>query len=188
MRQRSSSRAIVLCSDAMNEGLNLQGASCIVHLDLPTTLRVAEQRVAESTAGNRHPTIEAWWPNDGPAFATRAYETLVRRGRESEDLLGSNLRLPDFASAIEDVSIVSVADQIADLEMSAPKPWDGIQDALDPVRQMIFGTEPLITRDTYSHYRDHRNRVVARVTPLRSLRPWAFFSVTAIAHGAPRGC
>ena len=29
----------------MNEGVNLQGASAIVHLDLPTTLRVAEQRV-----------------------------------------------------------------------------------------------------------------------------------------------
>ena len=41
----STELAIALCSDAMNEGLNLQGASAIVHLDLPTTLRVAEQRV-----------------------------------------------------------------------------------------------------------------------------------------------
>lgn len=41
----STTKAIGLCSDAMNEGINLQGASAIVHLDLPTTLRVAEQRV-----------------------------------------------------------------------------------------------------------------------------------------------
>ena len=180
-------RAIALCSDAMNEGLNLQGASCIVHLDLPTTLRVAEQRVGRvDRMDSRHSTIEAWWPNDGHAFASRAYETLVRRARESEDLLGSNLRLPDFETAVEDTTIVLVETQIASLDTSSPKPWDGIQDALDPVRQMIFGPSPLITRDTYDHYRDRRNRVVARVTPLRSRRPWAFFSVTAIAHGAPR--
>jgi hypothetical protein len=180
-------RAIALCSDAMNEGLNLQGASCIVHLDLPTTLRVAEQRVGRvDRMDSRHSTIEAWWPKDGHAFATRAYETLVRRARESEDLLGSNLRLPDFTAAVEDTSVVSVKAQIAELDTADPRPWDGIQDALDPVRQMIYGSDPLVTRDTYDHYRDSRNRVVARVTPLRSQRPWAFLSVAAIAHGAPR--
>ena len=84
----------------MNEGLNLQGASCIVHLDLPTTLRVAEQRVGRvDRMDSPHAEIEAWWPQDGPAFADRAYEKLIRRARESEDLLGSNLTLPNSNTA-----------------------------------------------------------------------------------------
>ena len=33
---------IGLCSDALAEGLNLQGASALVHLDLPTVVRVLE--------------------------------------------------------------------------------------------------------------------------------------------------
>jgi len=37
--------AIALCSGALNEGLNLQGAAALAHLDLPTTLRVPGQRV-----------------------------------------------------------------------------------------------------------------------------------------------
>lgn len=41
----SSERIFALCSDAMHEGINLQGASVIVHFDMPTTLRIAEQRV-----------------------------------------------------------------------------------------------------------------------------------------------
>jgi hypothetical protein len=43
--RQSEAHAVALCSDALNEGLNLQGAAALVHLDLPTTLRVAEQRV-----------------------------------------------------------------------------------------------------------------------------------------------
>ena len=92
--------AIALCSDALNEGLNLQGAPVIVHLDLPTTLRVAEQRVGRVERMNtRHPRIESWWPRDSAAFATRARERLQARKNESEQLLGANLDLPPVGPA-----------------------------------------------------------------------------------------
>jgi hypothetical protein len=179
----SESKAIALCSDAMNEGLNLQGASCIVHLDLPTTLRVAEQRVGRvDRMTSSHDTIEAWWPQDGEAFATRAYEKLVSRAHESEQYLGSNLKLPTFNEA----EMVSVEAQIKEVERQAPDPWDGIQDALEPVRQLIYGPGALITPAIYEAYRDATSRVLARVSPLRSTRSWAFFAVAAVAHGAPR--
>jgi superfamily II DNA or RNA helicase len=136
-------RAIAMCSDAMNEGLNLQAASCMVHLDLPTTLRVAEQRVGRvDRMDSPHPSIEVWWPNDGVSFATRAYERLL--------------------------------------------PWDGIRDALDPVRQLIFGNDPLISENVYSEWRESTHRVLSRVAPVTSARPWAFFAVSAASHGAPR--
>jgi hypothetical protein len=106
-----------------------------VHLDLPTTLRVAEQRVGRVDRMNSpHDTIESWWPEDGPAFATRAYEKLVRRARESEELLGANLRLPEFERGLDDRSVVTTASQVNELEGPGTDAWDGIQDALEPVR------------------------------------------------------
>lgn len=181
----ASGRAIALCSDALNEGLNLQGASCIVHLDLPTTLRIAEQRVGRvDRMDSRHDAIEAWWPNDGPAFATRAFEKLARRTHESQALLGANLALPDLA--IDDgADIVSVKTEIAEATESAER-WDGISDALDPVRNLVSGAEALVNQATYDAYRRVPNRVIARVAPLASSSAWAFFAVSATTHGAPR--
>ncbi len=179
-------RAIALCSDAMNEGLNLQAASCMVHLDLPTTLRVAEQRVGRvDRMDSPHPSIEVWWPNDGVSFATRAYERLLQRSHESAMLLGSNLYIPDFSDG-DDTAIVPVDSWISELEAAAPEPWDGIRDALDPVRQLIFGNDPLISENVYSEWRESTHRVLSRVAPVTSARPWAFFAVSAASHGAPR--
>lgn len=182
-----SGRAIALCSDAMNEGLNLQRASCIVHLDLPTTLRVAEQRVGRVDRMNSpHDNIESWWPEDGPAFATRAYEKLVRRARESEELLGANLRLPEFERGLDDRSVVTTASQVSELEGPGTDSWDGIQDALEPVRRIVLGGDALVPPDVYAAYQDNSARVMARVAPVASTRPWAFFAIAAIAQGAPR--
>src|SRR5450756_2919631 len=95
----SQEPGIGLCSDAMNEGINLQGASAVVQLDMPTTLRVAEQRVGRiDRMDSVYDRIEVWWPNDGPAFATHANELLVARNAESSALLGSNLPIPDFVA------------------------------------------------------------------------------------------
>jgi superfamily II DNA/RNA helicase len=40
-----SGHIIALCSDAMSEGVNLQRASAMLHLDMPSVVRYAEQRV-----------------------------------------------------------------------------------------------------------------------------------------------
>lgn len=178
----SAHRAIALCSDAMNEGLNLQGASAIVHLDLPTTLRVAEQRVGRvDRMDSPHNTIEAWWPKDGAAFATRADEILARRAEESERLLGSNLRLP-LRSDRE--AIVEVEERIAEAESPAAETWDGIRDALEPVRALIGGDRALVSLQLYGELRGlRRSRIVSVV---ESANPWAFLAVSAGVQGAPR--
>ena len=182
----STARAVALCSDAMNEGLNLQGASAIVHLDLPTTLRVAEQRVGRvDRMDSPHDTIEAWWPDDGPAFATRANELLVQRAAESEQLLGSNLPVP-AALAHRGQQQIDVREQIIETETAASEPWDGIRDALDPVRRLVDNDDALIARDVYERHRHPGERILARVSPVQAVRPWAFLAVAGTAHGAPR--
>ena len=181
----SEERAIALCSDAMNEGLNLQGASAIVHLDLPTTLRVAEQRIGRvDRMDSPYDSIEAWWPRDGDAFATRANELLAERAAESNALLGSNLPMPHLSNQPD--ARVDVREQIAELESAEADTWDGIRDALDPVRRLTTGPNALITQRLYDEYRHTGHRVVARVSPVRSTAPWAFFAIAGTAHGAPR--
>jgi hypothetical protein len=181
----STAHAIALCSDAMNEGLNLQGAAALVHLDLPTTMRVAEQRVGRvDRMDSPHDRIEVWWPDDGPAFATREIELLLTRRHASEELLGSNLPMPSFAHH-DDGHIVSVQQHIREFDRP-DVPWDGIQDALDPVRRLVSGAEALVPAAVYAEHRHTRHRVMARVAPVASRTPWAFFALSGTQHGAPR--
>ena len=181
----SDKPGIALCTDAMSEGLNLQGASVIVHFDLPTTLRVAEQRVGRvDRMDSPYDRIEAWWPSDSEAFATRANELLAARNAESAALLGSNLPIPDLVRRGEaklDVQVVIHA-----LEDRQAEVWDGIRDALDPVRQLVTGPEALLPSTVYRALRTDNHRVLARVSPVQSSQPWAFFAVRGHADGAPR--
>src|SRR5437667_351043 len=41
----TASGVVALCSESMAEGYNLQRASAVVHLDMPSVVRTAEQRV-----------------------------------------------------------------------------------------------------------------------------------------------
>ena len=206
----AAGRAVALCSDALNEGLNLQGASALVHLDLPTTLRVAEQRVGRvDRMDSPHDSIEVWWPRDGAAFATRANELIVQRSVENAQLLGSNLHVPELSAGGlfaggRSAGIASdgypsdgnpsagvratgqLDEQIAAAEEPEAERWDGISDALDPVRQLVGGTDPLIAPALYEQLRRARHRIVARVSPVRSRRPWVFLAVAGSSDGAPR--
>lgn len=173
----STHRGVALCSDAMNEGINLQGASCILHLDMPTTLRVAEQRVGRVDRMNSpHATVEVWWPGDGAAFATHADELLAARNEESSALLGSNLPIPTPGAVINPQFFARARDE----------EWDGLYDALDPVRRLIAGPDAVVPQDVYEAQRTARERVMSRVSPVQSARPWAFFAVAGTKHGAPR--
>lgn len=181
----SRERAIALCSDALNEGLNLQGAAAVIHLDLPTTLRVAEQRVGRvDRMDSPHHRITVWWPQDGKAFATRAIELLLARRQASESLLGSNLPIPAFADR-EETNVVQLDEHIRNVDRS-DLTWDGVRDALDPVRHLVHGEDTLVSGDTYDEHRHTRQRVIARVAPVAADTPWAFLALAGTQHGAPR--
>lgn len=182
-RRESEDRGVALCSDAMSEGLNLQGASAVLHLDLPTTLRTAEQRVGRvDRMDSPHDRIEAWWPIDGPAFAVRTDELLTARAAESAALLGSNLPIP----TLRDSDLVDIEQHARTLEESRVDDWDGLHDALAPVRDLVAGPRAIVPAQTYAEYRNETSRIVARVSPLRTRTPWAFIAVSARLRGAPR--
>lgn len=188
-----ASEIIALCSDAMSEGVNLQQASAVVQLTLPSVMRLAEQRIGRvDRMDSPHSTIEGWWPKDSDEFALRSSESkfLARHGLVS-DLLGSNLPLPeDLSPEIEtnlsDEVVTSQAD-LAKLEKGtkASKIWE-LGDVFDPVRSLVEGNQPLVPREIYDQLRTSKARVVTCLSVVEAEDPWAFFAIAGTEWGAPR--
>jgi hypothetical protein len=175
---------VMLCSDALSEGLNLQGSRCVVHLDTPTVIRTAEQRGGRvDRMDSRHAKIEIWWPKDASGFAPRNRELLKERHLVVSRLIGSNMVLPTDGNPDEEVDIEKYAraarpDVVA---MSAPE----LHDAFRAVRS-LYGGGGLISTAEYEAMRPIKARFATRVTVLRSESEWGFFVVGERDGTAPR--
>lgn len=169
--------------DSVSEGVNLQRAQAVVHLDMPSVVRIAEQRVGRvDRLDSPHSRIEAWWPDGAPEFALRTDEKFLERYETVENLLGSNMPLPERVR--EKSPIVTARDAIEDYETNADR-WDGINDAFFPVRELVSGSGSLIDAKTYESYAGIKARVTSRVSLVAADEPWAFFC-TSDSSGVPR--
>lgn len=182
---------IALCSDAMSEGLNLQQASAVVLLDMPSVIRVAEQRVGRVDRMNSpHESIEVWWPVDTEAFALRTDRKFFQRYTEVRDILGSNLDLPENLLPEEIVegpdTVEKMLSKLAELDRKGTG-WDGIQDAFQPVRELIDPAGGIVPVDVYGQVRHSKARVLSSVSLVRAeKRAWAFFAILGSDYGAPK--
>jgi vacuolar-type H+-ATPase subunit H len=181
----STEKGVVgLCSDSLAEAVNLQQASCLVHLDMPSVVRVAEQRVGRiDRMDSPHRQIEIWWPDDSPEFALRADEKFIERYETVERLLGANMPLPEHMLNPNKQS-VSVQSMIKEAE-SVEVEWDGIVDAFAPVRELIEGERALVSAADYAHYAHVTARIMSRVSLVKARSPWALFCLTTGTFGAP---
>lgn len=167
---------IGLCSDSVSEGVNLQRAQAIVHLDMPSVVRIAEQRSGRiDRLDSPHKTIYAWWPEDAAEFALRSDERFIERYETVDNLLGSNMPLPEAIRARK--TIYSARDAIREFESIADA-WDGIEDAFSPVRKLVSGGSALIPEQTYLDYVGVKARITSRVSLVSAADPWAFFCTT----------
>lgn len=189
-RPGSGARGIVaLCSDALAEGVNLQEASVVVMLDMPSVIRVAEQRIGRVDRMNSpHDVIEAYWPLDPPPFAVRASERLAERLRFVAQHLGSNFELPAVLAGDGPDTVVSYEDYVAQLEAAAKGRGGGdeLQDAFAPVRALVEGDRVIVPADVYKELRQSRARVVSAVSVVQSRTPFAFLAIAGTEWGAPR--
>ena len=181
-------KTIALCSDALAEGINLQGADAIVHLDMPTVIRVAEQRVGRvDRMDSPHVAIEVLWPKDSPEFAMRGDERFFARHQLVSDVLGSNLPLPDElrgpGPSPEDV----ITPEAMLEEMRAAEPVTaGLADAFEPVRALVAGGDAIVAESTYARLRDSKATVISTVSVVSARQAWAFFAIRGTEWGAPR--
>lgn len=189
LSRTSNRRAVALCSDSLAEGVNLQGARCVVHLEMPTVIRIAEQRVGRvDRMDSPHREIEAWWPAERGAFAIKSDERFLDRYRMVDTLLGSNMPLPpDLAPRLEAAEIDPEA--LVDLyerTIAENRTHDGLDAAFAPVQGLIEGDAALVPPEVYAAYRTVTAQVVAGVALVDAQRPWAFFAVSDGKGGAPR--
>lgn len=182
---------IALCSDAMSEGLNLQQASSVMLLDMPSVIRIAEQRVGRVDRMNSpHKRIEVWWPKDSDAFSLKTDRKFFQRYTEVKEILGSNLTLPEdlIPEEIQGEGPSTAEEMIKQLEDMARKgqSWDGLRDAFQPVREMVDPEIGVVPKDVYDQVRHSKARVISTVSLVRSKKPWAFMAIAGAEHGAPK--
>lgn len=165
------SAMIGLCSDAMSEGLNLQKASAVVLLDLPSMVRVIEQRVGRvDRMDSPWPEIDVFWPNDSQQFTLRTDRRFFERHQLSADLFGSTLPLPDTSehslaqaatqngveaapmardqTTRDDITIdaQTMQAELAKRESQANE----LLDAFSPVRMLVSGQTAIVSEDVYA--------------------------------------
>lgn len=185
----AASKVLGLCSDSLSEGVNMQRASVLVHLDMPSVVRVAEQRAGRiDRLDSPHSTVHVWWPDDADEFALSSDERLIERFETVERLLGSNVPLPEHLQRQADVSPMKVTarQMVEEYENTAGTAWDGIDDAFSPIRGLLDGPDSLISKDVYERYRIVTEKVLSRVSLVSATQPWAFFCLSAGAFNAPR--
>ncbi len=177
---------VMLCSDALSESLNLQGSSCVVHLDTPTVIRTAEQRAGRVDRMNtRHDDVEVWWPRDLPSFAPRKRDLLRDRHRLVREWIGANLELPrDSADDDAELNITELAEQV-NLDRPEVSDTHALYDAFRPIR-LLIGAGGMITDEQYEQIRTSKAEVLCRVSVVHSERPWAFAAVGGRDRIAPR--
>jgi len=185
-----------LCSDALSETVNLQGASALVHLDMPTVIRLVEQRIGRvDRMDSPHRSIEVYWPKDAPEFAVRADEKLFSRHQDVAELLGSNVPLPEGlveeaeGPADDTDRVVSPEELIREFEEEERRevPRDRLRDAFDPVRRLVRGSDALLSEELYEAVRGAGTRVLSSVAVVGAGEgEWAFLAVAGTRWRAPR--
>jgi superfamily II DNA/RNA helicase len=183
---------IVLCSDAMSEGINLQQSSAVVHLDMPTVVRVAEQRIGRvDRMDSPHKIIEVFLPKDKTEFTLSSDKKFLNRVRFVSQMLGSNMPLPE--EIIAESELPNVIARLEEAEKSKNH-WDNLQDVFAPVRALISGEQALIDQEIYEQLRTSKARVVSSVrtsktkhiSMVSAKHSWAFFALAGTEWGAPR--
>jgi hypothetical protein len=184
----SKATGIALCSDALAEGVNLQAASAVALLDMPTVVRLAEQRIGRiDRMDTPHSAIEVFWPDDAEEFALRASELLLDRMKDVADLLGLNIPLPPHLKSVDPESSVRAEEMQRILAQLGNEAGDEtLRDAFHAVRALVEGASALVPTDVYRTVRRSRAEIRTAVSVLRAEQQWGFYAISAVGRAAPR--
>lgn len=171
---------IALCSDALSEGLNLQKPAVLVHLDYPTVIREAEQRVGRiDRMDSPNDVIRVWFPDESGGFTPRRRDLLRERHQLVADLIGANLRLPGAADDDEPLVPEVPAGQMVAGDA------EELFDAFRSVRGLVE-EGGLVGPKIYARMRDTQDRVMTCAGIVEAPSCWGFFAVGTTNRAAPR--
>lgn len=189
LQSQSKENCIALCSDKMSESIDLQKASSVVLLDLPSVLRVVEQRIGRvDRMDSVHKEIEIYWPDDSEEYSLKTDSRLVHTNEIVEDIFGSNFDIPKvlkekhFSQRGSTKSLIKEYKDFIDKDES----WSGIHDSFQPVIDLKEGKNALITEETYEEFRDVSSEVKTRVSFIGSDKNWCFIALKGDKNKSPR--
>jgi len=180
---------IALCSDAMSEGINLQDASCLVLLDMPSVLRVIEQRIGRLERMDcEHEQITILWPDDSEAFSLKGDKRMIDILQVTDNLIGNNVDIPKtiydkfLKNSIDTISVIEAFNEYSDEEHE----WEGVKDSTQYLYQLIEGKDALIDSATYEMYKDVDATVKTAVSFIEGDTNWCFFAFRGSTTKSPK--
>lgn len=182
-----NSSAIGLCTDALSEGVNLQKASAVVFLDMPTVIRKAEQRAGRvDRLDSPHKKINIYWPDDHNVFQLEADKKFINRHDIVDTVIGSNIKVPDkFTTEKKEKIDPETMEKLYEKRQEEDREWSGVDDAFKPVRAFIE-EDGLIDQDLYEGYKEVTAKVLSRVSLVKSESSWGFFAIRGTEKRAPK--
>ncbi|NVM64474.1 superfamily II DNA or RNA helicase [Mucilaginibacter sp. SG538B] len=185
----TSQNVLALCSDSMSEGVNLQQASALMFLDMPSVLRIAEQRIGRiDRLDSPHSKVKVYWPMDSVEFALRSDERLIKTSFDTESLIGSNFTIPDEIMGQHLDHVIKPEEMIKAIKENKDQEylWAGVKDAFTSVHDLYEGEDTLIDLKTYEAWKDVDASVKVKLSIGHSERPWIFLAVKGIKAISPR--
>ncbi len=182
-------KLIALCSDAMAEGINLPSAKAMILLDMPSVLRIIEQRIGRlERMDSEHKEIHVFWPNDSPEFSLKGDKRIVETLIATDNLIGNNVDIPEsiyrkhlkgdfttenFIKAFQEYSVEEYE-------------WQGVKDSTQNLFSLIEGTEALISKNDYDELKDVDASVKSAISFIESVKTWSFFAFRGDSSRSPK--
>ncbi|MDN3587175.1 SNF2-related protein [Pedobacter aquatilis] len=182
-------KLIALCSDAMSEGINLQDASCLVLLDMPSVLRIIEQRIGRLERMDcEHEEITVLWPDDSEAFSLKGDQRMIDTLLVTENLIGNNVEIPKtiydkyLKEEFNTKNIINAFNEYTTTEHE----WEGVKDSTQYLYGLLEGPDALIDHHTYEMYRDVDATVKTAISFVESDLNWCFFAFRGSTTKSPK--
>jgi len=185
----SNEKTIALCSDKMSESIDLQKASCVTLLDLPSVLRIVEQRIGRADRmDSLHEAIDIYWPKDSEEFSLKADRRLVETNAWVDQIYGSNFNVPEelrerHFESVDDIS--SIIQEYKDF-IDKDESWKGLTDSFQPIVELKEGDNPLVREETYEIYKDVHASVRTRVSFVGDDKNWCFIALRGEKNRSPK--
>lgn len=189
LMSESEDKIIALCSDKMSESIDLQKASCVMLLDLPSVLRIVEQRIGRADRmDSLHEEIEIYWPDDSEEFSLKADKRIVQTNEWVDQIYGSNFNVPEDLKHKHFAKTNSTSDMMSEFKdfIDKDESWTGVTDSFQPIIDLKEGKNSIISEETYEMYKGVQSSVRTRVSFLGSDKNWCFIALRGDKNRSPK--
>jgi superfamily II DNA or RNA helicase len=170
-------KKIGLFSDALSEGIDLQGAQNLVLLDLPSVMRLAEQRIGRIDRLNSpFDFVNIYWPKDHDSFTLKSDKRFFDTASNVEVTIGGNISIPSGLDSRNLQSIdVDLYREILNVHTNDPR--FELLDAFSAVRSLYLGSSALINEEFIDQMKDVETSIICNVSYVECESQWAFYCI-----------